>query len=77
MGADPAASFFVGDSETDVAAARSAGLPVVCVAFGYAHGAIADLKADWVIDSFDDPGLLDEIGGRRLTSCSPDRCLPG
>ena len=49
------AVLFVGDSETDVGCARSAGCDVVCVADGYNHGvAPEDLGADAIIDSFKD-----------------------
>jgi phosphoglycolate phosphatase len=49
----PAQALFVGDSETDVACARAAGCPIVCVSGGYNHGvAPAALGADAVIDSF-------------------------
>jgi phosphoglycolate phosphatase len=55
MGLEAAEALFVGDSETDVACARAAGCPVVCVADGYNHGVPAhQLGADAVIDSFKD-----------------------
>jgi phosphoglycolate phosphatase len=55
MGLEAAESLLVGDSETDVACARAAGCPVVCVADGYNHGVPAhQLGADAVIDSFRD-----------------------
>lgn len=48
-----AAAAYVGDSETDILAARGAGLPVVAVAFGYAKDGVEQLGADVVIDHFD------------------------
>ena len=43
---------FVGDSRTDVEAARNAGIPVWCVRDGYNHGVRPeDLGADAIIDS--------------------------
>jgi phosphoglycolate phosphatase len=52
-------SLYVGDSGTDVAAARSAGIKIACVSFGYAHGPVAQLGADWIIDDFESlSGLL-------------------
>lgn len=52
LGLGPAEALFVGDSPTDVAGARAAGCPVVCVSYGYSHGiAPAQLGADAVIDS--------------------------
>ena len=58
-------AIYVGDSETDVAAARGAGLPVVAVSFGYSKGGIEALGADRVIDHFDqlDAALTELRGG--------------
>lgn len=44
----------VGDSETDVAAAKNAGIPVVAVGFGYDGDGVRRLGADAVIDHFDE-----------------------
>ncbi len=38
LGALPAEALMVGDSRNDVEAARNAGIPVVCVPYGYNHG---------------------------------------
>lgn len=43
---------YVGDSPTDVAAARAAGVPVVAVSWGYTRVAPAELGADALIDDF-------------------------
>ena len=49
----PSETLFVGDSTTDVKAARAAGCPVVCMRDGYNHNTPAiELGADHVIDSF-------------------------
>ncbi|MET0377653.1 MAG: phosphoglycolate phosphatase [Spongiibacteraceae bacterium] len=49
---DPAATVMIGDSRNDVLAARGAGMPVVCVRYGYNHGRpIADEGADLLINS--------------------------
>ena len=49
----PSETLFVGDSTTDVKAARAAGCPVVCMRDGYNHNTPAvELGADYVIDSF-------------------------
>lgn len=45
-------SIMVGDSEIDVATAKSAGIPVVGVTFGYTPIPIAELGPDAVIDHF-------------------------
>ena len=54
LGADPGEALMIGDSITDVDAGRAAGIPVVCVRYGY-HGEIAPdaLGADAVVDSLD------------------------
>lgn len=52
--ADTARAIFVGDSETDVLAARAAGLGVICVSFGYSDCPVADFNPDAVIESFRD-----------------------
>lgn len=52
-GGDPERAIMVGDSATDVGAARNAGVPVVAVSFGYGRGSAHDLGADAVIDHFD------------------------
>jgi phosphoglycolate phosphatase len=55
FGVSPGQCLMVGDSKNDVAAARAAGVPVVCVSYGYNHGEdIATAKPDLVIDSLDE-----------------------
>jgi phosphoglycolate phosphatase len=60
FGVTPAQSLMVGDSISDVKAARAAGFPVVCVSYGYNHGQdIRDAQPDAVIDSLAElDGLL-------------------
>lgn len=49
---EPAQCLMVGDSATDVAAARAAGMPVAAVSYGYNHGEpIAASHPDAVLDS--------------------------
>ena len=50
----------IGDSATDIKTARAAGLPVICVDFGYTDVPVDELGPDRVISHFDE---LD--GGRR------------
>ena len=50
---DPAAAVMVGDSITDIATARAAGLPVIAVDFGYTDTPVATLDPDRVISHFD------------------------
>lgn len=58
--ADPHQALMVGDSISDVKAARAAGFQVICVSYGYNHGQdIRDAHPDAVIDSLAQlPGLL-------------------
>lgn len=61
FGAAPERSLMVGDSISDVRAARAAGFGVACVTYGYNHGHdIRDAEPDAVIDSLAElRGLLD------------------
>lgn len=45
---------FVGDSTFDTEAARAAGIPSVAVSFGFLHGPVEELRADAVIDHYDE-----------------------
>lgn len=54
LGATPAESLVVGDSKSDVGAARAAGCPVIAVSYGYPHGPVTALGADAVIDRMPD-----------------------
>ncbi|MGB5456337.1 MAG: HAD-IA family hydrolase, partial [Gammaproteobacteria bacterium] len=49
---EPRASMMLGDSMSDVKAARAAGFQIVCMSYGYNHGEdIRDYDPDAVIDS--------------------------
>jgi phosphoglycolate phosphatase len=51
----PAKTLMVGDSINDVLAARAAGMPIVCVPYGYNEGAdVGALPCDAFIDSLAD-----------------------
>jgi len=52
-GGDPLHAVMVGDSMTDVATARAAGIPVVAVDFGYTETPPRELGADRLIGHFD------------------------
>lgn len=55
-------SVMVGDSETDVAAARAAGVPIILVDYGYTSIPVAELGGDRVISAFAElPGAIEEI----------------
>jgi phosphoglycolate phosphatase len=59
FGVEPCQSLMVGDSKNDVAAARAAGIPIVCVSYGYNHGEdIGAAGPDVVIDSLDELARL-------------------
>ncbi|MBM3488078.1 MAG: phosphoglycolate phosphatase [Alphaproteobacteria bacterium] len=62
LGVAPADAVYVGDSPTDVAAARATGVPVIAVRFGYSRVAPEALGADLVIDHHD--ALIEAV--RRL-----------
>src|SRR5580693_501393 len=49
-GAELSSAVMVGDAGPDVGVARRAGVPVICVSFGYTEVPVADLKPDRVID---------------------------
>jgi phosphoglycolate phosphatase len=52
LGVTPAQSLMVGDSKSDVKAARAAGFQIVCMSYGYNHGEdIRNYDPDAVIDS--------------------------
>lgn len=52
FGVDPAAALMVGDSVSDVKAARAAGFQIVCMSYGYNHGEdIRKSHPDAVIDA--------------------------
>ena len=52
FGCDPAVAMMIGDSVSDVAAARAAGFQIVCMSYGYNHGVdIRESAPDAVIDS--------------------------
>lgn len=52
--ADPARAVMVGDSTTDVQAARNAGLPVILVRGGYSRVPVEELGADLILDGLSD-----------------------
>ena len=52
FGVAPEVSLMIGDSVSDVKAARAAGFQIVCMSYGYNHGVdIRDAHPDAVIDS--------------------------
>ena len=51
LGVPPGETLYIGDSATDVATARAAGVPVMLVSYGYTLRNASQLGADAVIDS--------------------------
>ncbi len=69
-GGDPRRAVMVGDSNTDIVAARNARIPVIAVPFGYTETPVRLLGPDRVIEHFDELfecGLGADLQGRRLT----------
>ncbi|VAW70243.1 Phosphoglycolate phosphatase [hydrothermal vent metagenome] len=55
LGVKPQASLMLGDSMSDVKAARAAGFDIICMSYGYNHGEdIHDSKPDAVVDSMEE-----------------------
>ena len=64
-GGDPARSIMVGDSFTDVATAKAAGIPVIGVTFGYTDRSVRELDCDAVVDRYEElPGAVAAIAAR-------------
>ena len=63
FGAEPAAALMIGDSISDVKAARAAGFTIFCMSYGYNHGRdIRDYHPDAVLDSLTEvQGLLEGV----------------
>lgn len=51
-GGDMASAIMVGDSETDIATAKAAGVPIVAVTFGYTTVPVEELAPDRIISDF-------------------------
>ena len=62
LGVKPESALLIGDSVSDVKAARAAGFQIVCMSYGYNHGVnISTSNPDAVIDSMNElPGLLEK-----------------
>ncbi len=64
LGVPPGETLYIGDSATDVATARAAGVPVMLVSYGYTLRNASQLGADAVIDSITEilrPGQVARI----------------
>ena len=66
-GGHPDAAVMVGDSATDIATARAAGVPVIAVDFGYSEPPVAEFGPDRLVSRFTDlpAAVFDLIGERK------------
>ena len=64
-GGSPRTAVMIGDSITDIAAAKNAGIPVVAVDFGYTDKPVSELGPDRIISHFRElaPALRDHFPG--------------
>ncbi|HEX8167648.1 MAG TPA: phosphoglycolate phosphatase [Beijerinckiaceae bacterium] len=74
LGAAPAETLMVGDNRHDVEAARAAGMRAAVVTYGYAHGPVAGMGADWAIGSFG--AVLEVVEAARRDTGRTDRARP-
>ncbi|MDQ7017196.1 MAG: phosphoglycolate phosphatase [Gammaproteobacteria bacterium] len=59
MGVAPADAMMLGDSKSDVKAARAAGFQIICMSYGYNHGEdIRNYNPDAVVDSMQEIEIL-------------------
>jgi phosphoglycolate phosphatase len=64
VGGHPGRAVMVGDSISDIAAARAAGVPVIAVDFGYSETPVGELGPDRVIGTLLDlPGAVFQLAG--------------
>lgn len=61
-GGDKTRAIMIGDSLTDIATARAAGIPVLAVDFGYTDIPVAELKPDRVVSAFSElPEVISQL----------------
>jgi phosphoglycolate phosphatase len=61
-GGETGHAIMVGDSGTDIAVAKAAGVPVVAVDFGYTEIPVTQLAPDRIISHFSDlPGAIEAL----------------
>jgi phosphoglycolate phosphatase len=64
-GGNPERAIMVGDSETDIATARAAAVPIIAVDFGYTEVPIASLRPDRIIGAFKSlPTVVGELAAK-------------
>jgi len=68
----------VGDSETDIATARAAGMPVIAVDFGYTEIPVSQLRPDRIISHFNDlPDSIADVLAPRGAPAGAAAAAPG
>jgi len=61
-GGDKTSAIMIGDSLTDIATARAAGIPVIAVDFGYTDIPVVELKPDRVVSAFSElPEAISQV----------------
>lgn len=76
-GGDPARCIMVGDSATDVGAAKNARMPCFVVSFGYTEIAPRDLGGHTLIDAYAElPGVVDRIVGEMVDATGIEPVTP-
>ena len=64
-GADPAVCVMIGDTSTDLHAARAAGIPCILTRFGFAAEPLEVLAPDAIVESYVEiPEVLDQLSPR-------------
>ncbi|EJW22027.1 hypothetical protein IMCC14465_04210 [alpha proteobacterium IMCC14465] len=53
LNGDPSQTIMIGDSEADTLAAQNAGIPCICVSFGYSLQPVQSLGAEALIDDYE------------------------
>jgi phosphoglycolate phosphatase len=68
----------VGDSETDIATAQAAGMPVIAVDFGYTDVPVTQLRPDRIISHFNAlPDSIADVLSARSASLGAAPAVPG
>ena len=74
---DAARAIMIGDSETDIATAKAARIPVVAVDFGYSVEPVAAFAPDAVISHFDElEAIVRRIAAKGIEPASLSRSGP-